>query len=289
MSLTVSPFLLISILDVAAVFFNGRLLLSCFKDKTKQKFIQKCRILASLQAACQVSILGADTAEWWKGFRIQPTESCNVLRVLSLSMMFFQTCNLTAIITVYYEHPVVHEKRRSFSYLLVYAVLLLGFIGSAIFLWHGCFSQTSISQAVVEVELILTMFLIFYLLSVALDKNDAEYNKEVTSLKSDASTKSRFSSWLWKAWKESKKSLFFTVLFTVCLVLIFSEVARARFETALWDRDLKRETSFDGIVYLLIIKFCVGTVLPVTLYDLIDSNYAGKKDKATISIVPASI
>nr|XP_058947299.1 uncharacterized protein LOC131775212 isoform X2 [Pocillopora verrucosa] len=123
----------------------------------------------------------------------------------------------------------------------------------------------------------------------ALDKNDAEYNKEVTSLKSDASTKSRFSSWSWKAWKESKKSLFFIVLFTVCLVLIFSEVARARFETALWDRDLKRETSFDGIVYLLIIKFCVGTVLLVTLYDLIDSNYAGKKDKATISIVPASI
>lgn len=279
MSSAVSFLLLISVLDLAAVFFNGRMLLGCFKDKTKYKFIQKCWILASLQAACQVAIIIADVAEWWNGFRVQLTESCNVLRILSLSMMFFQTCNLTAIITVYYEHPVGHEERKSFSCLSMYVVLYLGFIGSSIFSWHCCFSKTPLSRAVLKVALILTMYFVFYLLSAASDKKDAEYNREITSLKSDASTNLRFSSWSWEAWKGNKKFLLFTVLFTACSMLIFSGVAREGFESALWGRDLKRETSFDGIVYLLVIKFCVGTGLPVTLYELINSDYAGKKQK----------
>lgn len=275
-SSAVSFLLLISVLDLAAVFFNGRMLLGCFRDKTKYKFIQKCWILASLQAACQVAIIIADAAEWWNGFPVQLTESCNVLRVLSLSMMFFQTCNLTAIITVYYEHPVGHLGRKSHS---MYVVLYLGFIGSSIFSWHCCFSQTPLSRAVFKVALILIIYFVFYLLSAALDKKDAENNWEVTSIKSDASMNLRFSSWSWEAWKGNKKFLLFTVLFTACSVLIFSGVAREGFESALWGRDLKREMSFDGIVYLLVIKFCVGTGLPVTLYELINSDYTGKKQK----------
>lgn len=119
------------------------------------------------------------------------------------------------------------------------------------------------------------MFFIFYLFIVVLDKNDVEYNKEVILLKLDVLMKLCFLLWLWKVWKEIKKFLFFIVLFMVCLVLIFSEVVCVCFEIVLWDWDLKREMLFDGIVYLLIIKFCVGIVLLVILYDLIDLNYVG--------------
>lgn len=129
------------------------------------------------------------------------------------------------------------------------------------------------------------MFFIFYLFFVVLDKNDIEYSKEVILLKLDVLMKLCFLLWLWKVWKESKKFLFFIVLFMVCLVLIFSEVVCVCFEIVLWDWDLKREMLFDGIVYLLIIKFCVGIVLLVILYDLIDLNYVGKKDKVIILIV----
>ena len=80
-------------------------------------FTKKCWILLGLHVACQVVILVADAADWWNGFRIQATESCNVLRVLSLSMMFFQISNLTAIMKVCYEHPSVHEEHKLYAVL----------------------------------------------------------------------------------------------------------------------------------------------------------------------------
>lgn len=280
MSLSVT--LLISVLDLGAVFFNGRLLLSCFRRNTKYKFVQKCWMLASLQAASQVAILVADGIEWWNGFQIQPTESCNVFRVLSLSMLFFQICIPTAIVTVCYEHLAGHEERKSFSCLSMYTVLLLGFLGSAIIFWHCCFTRTPTSQAVLKVALILTMSFVVYLLSTALAKSGAEYNKEITSLKSNASMNSRLSSWSWKAWEENKESLFLTVLFTACLTLIFIGAAHANPESALWGRDLKGEMLFNGIVYHLIRKFCVGTGLPVTVYYFINLSYSGKKERDNI-------
>ena len=109
--------LLIFVLDLAAIFFNGLLLLSCFKDGKKYRFTKKCWILLGLHVACQVVILVADAADWWNGFRIQATESCNVLRVLSLSMMFFQISNLTAIMKVCYEHPSVDEEHKLYAVL----------------------------------------------------------------------------------------------------------------------------------------------------------------------------
>ncbi|CAH3136151.1 unnamed protein product, partial [Pocillopora meandrina] len=125
MSLAMPTLLLMFVLDLAAIFFNGLLLLSCFRHEKKYRFFKKCWILLGLQVACQVVILVADAVEWWNGFRTQATESS-------------------------------------------------------------------------------------------------------------------------------------------CSVLIFSDVALARFESALWGRDLKRDTLFDGTVYLLILKFCLGTCLPLT-------------------------
>ncbi|XP_027050697.1 uncharacterized protein LOC113678025 [Pocillopora damicornis] len=156
MSLAMPTLLLMFVLDFAAIFFNGLLLLSCFRHEKKYRFFKKCWILLGLQVACQVVILVADAVEWWNGFRIQATESCN-------------------------------------------------------------------------------------------------------------------------------KSLFVMVFLAACSVLIFSDVALARFESALWGRDLKRDTSFDGTVYLLILKFCLGTCLPLTLYDLINLSYPRKKGYKSVS------
>ena len=284
MSLTVPTLLLIFVLDLAAIFFNGLLLQSCFKDEKKYGSIRKCRILLGLQVACQVVILVADAAGWWNGFRIQATESCNFLRVISLSMMFFQFSNLMAIMKVCYEHPSVHEEHKTFSCLSLYAMLLLRFIASAMIFWHHCLLQTPIFQVVLKVTLILTMCIDFYLVSVTLAKDDTESNEEIMSPKSDAAMDSRFLLRSWRAWTENKKSLLVIVFVATCSVLIFSDMARARFESALWGHDLKGATSFHIIFYLLILKFCWGICVPVTLYDAIDLSYPRKKGKGTITV-----
>ena len=278
MSLAMPTLLLMFVLDLAAISFNGILLLSCFRHEKKYRFFKKCWILLGLQVACQVVILVADAVEWWNGFRIQATESCNVLRVLSLSMMFFQITNLTAIMKVCYQHPSVHAEHK------LYAVLFLGFIASAMIFWPWCFSKTAIFQAVHKAALLLTMSIDVYLVSVALAKDNAEYNEEFMSSKSDAAMDSLFLLRSWRAWTDNKKSLFVIVFLAACSVLIFSDVALARFESALWGRDLKGDTSIDGTVYLLILKFCLGTCLPLTLYDLINLSYPRKKGKGTITV-----
>ena len=185
---------------------------------------------------------------------------------------------------VCYEHPSVHEEHKTFSCLSLYAMLLLRFIASAMIFWHHCLLQTPIFQVVLKVTLILTMCIDFYLVSVTLAKDDTESNEEIMSPKSDAAMDSRFLLRSWRAWTENKKSLLVIVFVATCSVLIFSDMARARFESALWGHDLKGATSFHIIFYLLILKFCWGICVPVTLYDAIDLSYPRKKGKGTITV-----
>ena len=145
----------IAALDLAGI-LNIRMLRSCFKDKTKKKFLQKCRTLTVLQCTCQVTILVADAVESWKGFDIQPTESCHVFRVLASSTLFFQGYNLLAIFIFYVDDPTAHGNRALCSKLKILAALSLGFISSVIIWWHSCFYRHFLSQMPVTVMFVLT-------------------------------------------------------------------------------------------------------------------------------------
>ena len=131
--------------------------------------------------------------------------------------------------------------------------------------WPRCFAQTPIFQAVHKVALILTMSIDVYLVSVALAKDDTEYNEEVMSPKSDAAMDPRFLLRSWRAWTENKNSLFVIVFLAACSMLIFSVVALAHFESALWGGDLKRDTSF-------ILFFCFFAFFPPIYPFLQDSG-----------------
>ena len=135
------------------------------------------------------------------------------------------------------------------------SVLLPGFIASAMIFWPWCFSKTAIFQAVHKAALLLTMSIDVYLVSVALAKDDTEYNEEVMSPKSDAAMDPRFLLRSWRAWTENNNSLFVIVFLAACSVLIFSDVALANFESALWGDDLKRDPSF-------ILFFCFSAFFP---------------------------
>ena len=174
-------------------------------------------------------------------------------------MMFFQFSDLPAIMKVCYEHPSAQEEHK------LYAVLLPGFIASAMIFWPWCFSKTAIFQAVHKAALLLTMSIDVYLVSVALAKDDTEYNEEVMSPKSDAAMDPRFLLRSWRAWTENKNSLFVIVFLAACSVLIFSDVALAHFESALWGDDLKRDTSF-------ILFFCFSAFFSPYIPFLQDSG-----------------
>ena len=136
----------LALLQLAAVAFNLRMLLSCFKDKTKYPFLQRGRMFFICQWICQVTILVADAVESWKGFASQLKESCNIFRILSLSLMFFQAYNLMALVIILTESQVKRENREFSTKLKISAVLVLGLTGSATILWYNCFSSQNLSR-----------------------------------------------------------------------------------------------------------------------------------------------
>lgn len=78
------------------------------------------------------------------------------------------------------------------------------------------------------------------------------------------------------------RPLFFTILLLPCLVWILSGVPNT--DSLLYE-DYEQVTLFKEALYSVITKFAVGIVLPVTLYDLINSSYVNRKDQIMVSII----
>lgn len=145
MSLVFMIFL--AFIHLSAVVGNLQMLLSCFKDEKKYSFLQRGRMFLIIQWVCQVTILVADTVESWKVFASHLKKSCNIFRVLSLSVLFFQACNLLAIVTIVLETPVKRGNREFSTKLKIFAVLALGLTaGSVTMWWYNCFSSESFSD-----------------------------------------------------------------------------------------------------------------------------------------------
>ena len=267
--------ILMAFLDLAAVVFNVRMLLSCFKDKTKYKFLQRGRILAICQWACQVTILVSDAAETWKGFASQHGEYCNIYRILSLSVMFFQACNLTAILTIYFERPVTRGHRAPSTKVKISAVLSLGCTGSVMIWWYNCLSPEIVSQMALIAVFAATVISIIVLVidAAARNMNIQDRQEENTP---EAS--------LWKFCKETKRSVFFITLFSLFIMcLVVSLSGEPRSESTL-SQDFEKRFALMEALYLVYIRYIVGIVLPLALSGLIDSSYEGKNEMKTILI-----
>ena len=268
--MTLLHLLSIVVLDLAAVYFNVRMVLSCFKDKTKYKFLQRGRILVICQFACNVTIIVTDARESWTGFNIEPSESCDVFRVLFLSVMFFQVCNLTAIL-IHFEHYVAYGTQRELSSAVA---LTFGLLGSGMIWWYNCFYEGYLSQVAHQVVFVATMsFILFVILLlqlvVALSVNNSNNSEDsdpglITTTHSELSfTKTYYL--LWNVCKDNKKPLFFTALLLASLVVILRGEPLGYIQDYEQTRSVLEEISSHSVI----LRFAVGIVLPVSLNDLI--------------------
>lgn len=265
-------FLLLAVLDLLGVFFNVRMLLSCFKDKTKYKFLQKCRGLSIFQCACQFVIVITGAVDSWRSLydrrRDQLGESCSVVKLLSISVMFIQACNLTAILIIDSEHPLVscrHQDRS--SKLKLTAALSLGLIGSTIIWWFCGFPQYFISPMVIIVIQVIILSLFVVLLLAAGSRYFDDDPEEDTTPEALINC-----SLLWNFCKENKRPIFFIALLLICMGMILSG--------ATISQEFEQTKTLKESIYAYIIRFIVGIVLPVTFGDLIDqSSYVEGKDQ----------
>ena len=243
-------------LDLAGIIFNLQMLRSCFKDKEKYTFLQKCRTLAICQCVCQVIILLADGLEMSEGLK---TESCNIVRVLSNSTLFFQGSNLMAILIISFDQPRAHGTSRLCTKLKISAALSLGLFGSAIIWWNSYFSQDRLHIfQMTPLPVLFVVSVAFIVLLFAWDARNIIHDK-VEDDPQEASMET--CSLLWNVLQEYRRQVLFIFLLLVCLLVVLSWSPRATEYEVLKDA-----------LYSAISRFVVGIVLPVTFTDLIESS-----------------
>ena len=245
MSLTF--WLVIAALDLVGFFFGARMLWTCFQEGMKNTFLFKCRTLVICQCVCQATFFVTDGVQSWKGFEIQARESCDVFRVLSISTLYFQACNITAMTLVYSDHGTPSNQGAS-AKLKITVVLSSGFIGSAMTWWYSCFSQEFLPQMILVIMFIVAAAFVVY-------SRERLVN---TTNPSEAPMKTR--SLDWSVCKENKTPVAFIILLLTCLVVVLSDATRST-------------VHFNVIVYSAIMIFqrlCVGIGLPLTITDWID-------------------
>ena len=146
--------LVIAALDLAGVVFNARMLRRCFQDKMNNTFFYKCRTLAICQCTLQAMFVVIDAVQSRREFEIQARKSCDLFRVLSISTLFFQASNITAMTLVYSDHGTPANQDAS-TKRKISAALSLGLVGSAMIWWYSCFSHDFLSQMTVVIMFVV--------------------------------------------------------------------------------------------------------------------------------------
>ena len=179
-------------LDLAGIVLNTRMLWSCFKDKTKYKFLQKCRSLTISQCACQIIILVTNAVQSWPGFEF---ESCNVFGGLLITMNFLLACNMVAILIHLdsgYPVETCENQQVHLSKLKIPAVSVA--FGSII-VCYSYLSQVFLSQMAVKGILFVVITTLVALLYATFSGSNSQHDQLTDASTISASTATSFSLW----------------------------------------------------------------------------------------------
>lgn len=235
------------------VFFNLRMLLSCYKNKTKYTSLRKIWTLAICLIVYQVSILAMNTVGAWKELEVKQHEGhCSAIYLLvSTFMTFFVGGNLMVIVAIESRDPMANRNRELFPTceLLTTALLSLGISLFVMIRWYSSCHQDFAFHLMVF-SVIVAITIIVFLLFVAsgsclqLDHTTPKPQKLKTSLPNLCT--------------KSKGSLIFVALFLMCIGAAVTQYSSPQ--------------AFQPVLYLLIMNATVGIALPLAFNDLIYSS-----------------
>ena len=237
--------LLLVVLDLAGLYFNGQMLRVYFKSASKpQVFHRDYRPLVSNQFLYQMSVLTMNSIEVLDVLDIQQVRRmCSFFQILSVCVNVILVSNLTAILIIgLYHHMLTHLS----PVLLMLTPLCFGFFGSACFWWCSCF----LHRFEYEILAVIFSFVLLLLLLVTLIGHRL--------LKTSANERSKS---LWGTFKEKKfKNLcLLTVWVVICCgaPVIIQEHAKTIFSWPLFDTMLT-----------LAMNAVVGVLFPLVLIHL---------------------
>ena len=256
-------YIILTTLDLAGVYFNLRMLLSCFTVEPKRSFLREYRPLVICQFIYQVSVLAMNSIEAWGGLDVQHDESsCSVLKMTSICINIFLVSNLVAMLIVAVEQPITYNNQELSPKLLMLVPVCLGFTGSAILWWCSCSSLHEFESQVIAI----IFFVVFLPLPLVTWKKYTQ--RDQTSEKLDAAL-------LWATFKENKKVCAVAVWLLICCAVVIGSGTSSRSPS---------EEFNEKIICVFMINSAVGIGLPVAFNELFDSIYENVKETKTVVI-----
>ena len=168
-------------LDLAGIYFNIRMLLSCFKKNRKHTFLQKYRPFVICQFVYQVLVLATNTIQAWSGDLVQRDDSCGYLKMLLIYVhIFLVSINLAVCV---------------------------GIIGFALLWWKSCWLQErDVQEVPIAVFFVVILLLLFvtWIKWTQLDQTSAKLKAAL----------------LWEAVKEQRKACFVTAWLVICSAVV---------------------------------------------------------------------
>lgn len=233
---------LITAVGLVGVFFNIRMLSSCYRSKTKYTFLQTIWPLVICLVVYQVSILSMNTVAAWKGLHVQHGECCSALYVLvSTFLTFFAGGNLMVILAIESRNAMACHTQELFPTCKFFAtaVLSLAFAVSVIIRCSCC--RPDFALHLIAISTIVVVTIVVLLLVACGSCLQPKPPLPKTSLPNRC--------------KKNNGTTLFITLFLLCIVVAVTQILSPH--------------AFQPILYLLIMNATAGIALPLAFNDLI--------------------
>lgn len=251
-------FVLLMVFHLVGVVFNVRMLVSCFKDKTKYTILQKCRPVMVSQCILQLALLTCNAYEATRTFGShQGAERCGTNNVLMSSVGFLMIYNILAMLAI--EHNTIVGLKRELSSRV--AFLIFGIIMSGILLLMCMFSAQELCASYITLTVACSLLMILILWVLWRVCTQVEHDALKTS--TDTSTLLDFLS-------KNKTAVFFSVLIFLAIVLeIILEIISSEAVSFQEFQDIKLS---EKVIFLYVMSFAVGISLPLHFLQIIECS-----------------
>lgn len=228
------------------LFFNVKMILSCFRKKTSPQ-PQKYSAVVALQFVYHVAILTMNTVEVWQGFEEKPENFCNVFKALMISVNVLQLFNIIAVCFICCSPDAVAD-RQFFHFAVTASSTALGLLACILCVWFTCSNFLDFLYRASIAGLLLSILATFSLCATTLI---FPWCSQKSFVPESPQEKMFFA--------ENKKTAIFCAIMFLCFGVPLAFYVRP---------DLISDPRLTKFICLLTMNLIVGIIMPVTFSAL---------------------
>ena len=264
---------LLMMFHLFGLFYNVRLLRSCFKDKTKYAVLQKSRPLMICQSILQLILLSLNANEATMAFtNEQQEEWCGTNSILMTSVGFLMIYNILAMLAIEHHTIVGLTKAISPKVALIFLVVISTGIGLLLVVSSAAYLCSSHLAITVACLLIMGLVLVVSWRICTHTEDDTEELADTTTLLNFLS--------------KNKMSVFYTILISlgITTIIALDVVCSVAYRFQESEETFQSLRFVERVIYLYVMCFAVGISLPLHFRQIIECGCVQETDVKAIEV-----